>query len=299
MQSPNEEQKKAIENTGNVILQAGAGSGKTFVIINHVIFKIKKFIEECVNKKNAANFNLEKKMRVFLSKIVVMTFTTKATTEIRERVKVALDTQIEEWGNKLDNPWDMASKNLNYLSITTIHGFFFKVISKSYFNLVPSSMKILSEMSLKSKIEKLFNDWAINYKDSNKKILNSMILNSESVLDAFYFIFNSAELRLLWEKSSEEISPVEDFRICFDQILEINELKCLFLGSFDLNSYSDFSTKKWFDYLSAFEKLRSIGIPENKDMLDEYLKFFDQYKGIRAPLKKLDLFPINERMEKL
>ena len=45
MKSPNEEQKCAIENTGNVMLQAGAGSGKTFVIINHIIFKIRKFIE--------------------------------------------------------------------------------------------------------------------------------------------------------------------------------------------------------------------------------------------------------------
>ena len=32
-----------------------------------------------------------------------------------------------------------------------------------------------------------------------KKIVDAMILNSESVLDAFYYIFNSAELRLLWE----------------------------------------------------------------------------------------------------
>ena len=57
-----------------------------------------------------------------------MTFTTKATSEIRERVKVAIDFELEEWKLGSKNPWDLASKNLNYLSITTIHGFFFKII---------------------------------------------------------------------------------------------------------------------------------------------------------------------------
>ncbi|MBG07135.1 MAG: hypothetical protein CME68_00115, partial [Halobacteriovoraceae bacterium] len=299
MKSPNEEQRCAIENTGNVMLQAGAGSGKTFVIINHIIFKIKKFIES--NKKTHGENPdiIEKKMRSFLSKIVVMTFTTKATTEIRERVKIAIDFEIDKWCGSGRNPWDLASKNLNYLSITTIHGFFFKVISKSYFNLVPPNIKILSEVPLKSKIESLFSDWITKYKDGRENILNTMILNSESVLNAFYFIFNSAELRLLWEKNSEKMKPKDSFSLFFHKVLQLSDLEDLFIGSFDLDNYNEFNEKKWFQFLNSFEQLKQKGIPEDLKMLDEFVALFNEYKGIRGPLKKYDLFPINERMEKL
>ena len=74
MKSPNEEQSRAIENTGNVMLQAGAGSGKTFVIINHIIYKIKKFIESHEKTQIGSGDDLEKKIRVFLSKNVVGAF---------------------------------------------------------------------------------------------------------------------------------------------------------------------------------------------------------------------------------
>ena len=296
MKSPNDEQKRAIENNGNVILQAGAGSGKTFVIINHIIFKIRKFIE---SHENLNDDNFEKKMRSFLSKVVVMTFTTKATMEIRERVKSAIEFEVVQWSIKTNNPWDLAFKNLNYLSITTIHGFFFKIISKNYFNLAPSNLKILSEVPLRSKIEKLFKDWVIKYKSKNGSIFNSMILNSESVLNAFYHIFNSAELRLLWEKNSEKMSPDDTFNHFFKKIININELEGLFFEPFDLEIYKDFDDKNWFKYLSSFEDIRIKGIPKNLKMVEEYLSFFEEYKGVRSPLKKLDLLPINERMEKL
>ncbi len=299
MKSPNEEQKCAIENTGNVMLQAGAGSGKTFVIINHIIFKIRKFIESNKSLLDGCSDNLEKKIRIFLSKIVVMTFTTKATSEIRERVKVAIDFELEEWKLGSKNPWDLASKNLNYLSITTIHGFFFKIISKSYFNLVPSNIQILSEVPLKSKIENLFNDWIANYKGSRKNILNSMILNSESVLNAFYYIFNSAELRLLWETNSEKVNPKDSFSLFFRKILNLNNLEELFVEEFSLEEYKDFYDKKWFQYLNSFECLKRKGVPKDLGMIDECLTFFEDFKGVRGPLKKLDLFLINERMDKL
>ena len=40
----NEEQLQAIESSGGVILEAGAGSGKTFVIIEHLLKKIKDYV---------------------------------------------------------------------------------------------------------------------------------------------------------------------------------------------------------------------------------------------------------------
>ena len=52
MRTPNEEQKKAIEHQGNVLLSAGAGSGKTFVLVEHVIYFVQKYLDEteCTNE---------------------------------------------------------------------------------------------------------------------------------------------------------------------------------------------------------------------------------------------------------
>ena len=42
MRMANDEQRKAIEHHGGVLLSAGAGSGKTFVLVEHIIFIISK-----------------------------------------------------------------------------------------------------------------------------------------------------------------------------------------------------------------------------------------------------------------
>ena len=46
MSNPNPEQKLAIEHHGGVLLKAGAGSGKTFVLIEHIKFLVDQWIIE-------------------------------------------------------------------------------------------------------------------------------------------------------------------------------------------------------------------------------------------------------------
>ena len=53
MRSPNTEQKFAIESHGGV-LSAGAGSGKTFVLIEHTFNKLIRFAEQ-LHSENPMN----------------------------------------------------------------------------------------------------------------------------------------------------------------------------------------------------------------------------------------------------
>ena len=94
IRSPNEEQKKAIKHNGGVLLSAGAGSGKTFVLVEHIIFKIK----EKINVSNIDDLDFEIKIKKFLSEIVIMTFTNKAASELSVRLKerIALELEVSD-----------------------------------------------------------------------------------------------------------------------------------------------------------------------------------------------------------
>ena len=122
MRSPNEEQKIGIEHNGNFLLQAGAGSGKTFVLIEHVVYKVKNFIY--ANKKLVEK-EFEEALKSYLSSIVIMTFTKKAVGEIIERINDTFDLKSKN-EDELKKYWVMAKDNIQFLTVSTIHGFCFK-----------------------------------------------------------------------------------------------------------------------------------------------------------------------------
>ena len=73
----NEQQKKAVLHTnGPLLILAGAGSGKTSVLTRKIAYLIKE--------KNISEFN-----------ILAFTFTNKAAKEMKDRVGVLLDKNID------------------------------------------------------------------------------------------------------------------------------------------------------------------------------------------------------------
>ena len=81
--SPNAEQLLAIEHQGGVLLRAGAGSGKTFVLVEHIVYLTKFWIEEF---SKDPNLNFEDYIRQKYSQVVMMTFTKKAAGEMSIRL---------------------------------------------------------------------------------------------------------------------------------------------------------------------------------------------------------------------
>ena len=76
---PTATQQKAIEATGNVLVSAAAGSGKTAVLVERVINKL-----------------LDKNSSVSADRLLIVTFTNAAAAEMRERIEKRLYEEIQK-----------------------------------------------------------------------------------------------------------------------------------------------------------------------------------------------------------
>ncbi len=96
---PNEEQQAAIEATGNVFVSAGAGTGKTLVLVE-------RFADAVCDRG------------LDVESILVITYTEKAAGELRSRIRERLvERGRPELARELDGAW-----------ISTIHGFCHRLI---------------------------------------------------------------------------------------------------------------------------------------------------------------------------
>ena len=97
------EQLSAIQDSGNnILVAAAAGSGKTTVLVERIIRKI---IDE----------------KIDIDKILVVTFTNAAASEMRERILNALYNEIEK--DPLNKQLRKQIVLLNKASICTIDSF--------------------------------------------------------------------------------------------------------------------------------------------------------------------------------
>ena len=137
------EQEKAINaRNANILVSAGAGSGKTSVLVERII---KKIIKDKVN----------------IEDILVVTFTEAAASEMKERVLKALYKELD------NNPDDINIQRqvtfLNRSNISTIHSFCLNVIRNNFYELgISANVKIgdVNEIELMKAevLEKIFEE---------------------------------------------------------------------------------------------------------------------------------------------
>ncbi len=150
------EQQSAIYEKGSNILVAAAGSGKTAVLVERIINKI-------------VNENID------IDKLLVVTFTNAAASEMRERILDAIYKKIEE------KPEDVRLQKqinlLNKASICTIHSFCLEVIRNYFYELdLSANFRIAdsSEIELLKQdvIEELFEEKYYENDENFIKLIN-------------------------------------------------------------------------------------------------------------------------------
>ena len=113
------EQSQAIfEKDSNILVAAAAGSGKTAVLVERIINKV---VNEGID----------------IDKILVVTFTNAAASEMRERILDAIYKKLEE--NPEDTNLQRQITLLNKASICTIHSFCLDVIRNNFYEIDTSA----------------------------------------------------------------------------------------------------------------------------------------------------------------
>lgn len=211
--TPSREQIKAIEHNGGVLLSAGAGAGKTFVLVEHIYYLIRNYIEK--------NPEIETgELKEFLAKNVVMTFTKKAAGELEIRMQNYLKEVDEE--DILFRHINLLKDSISALNITTIHGFCYLLIQKGLIEKIDSNKEIISDLEFREKINNLVDEW---FRTSlNKKIDYNFIMGHKKLKEAFQNIYSSPELRILWHSTDLSQSFEEKVIVELEELLSLNEI---------------------------------------------------------------------------
>lgn len=198
------EQLSAITQKGNnILVAAAAGSGKTTVLVERIIRKI-------------INDNVD------IDKILVVTFTNAAASEMRERILTALYKQIDE--DPLNQRLRKQIVLLNKASICTIDAFCLDIIRNNFFEIGASSnfriadnteLELLKQEAIEETFEELYleNDDEFNklielyagYKDDEN--LKNIILKIHNYIQSAPFPEDWLEEQI--EKFN--MSSIEDF----------------------------------------------------------------------------------------
>ena len=172
-----DEQLQAInEDRNNVLVAAAAGSGKTAVLVERIINKI-------INKN------------IDIDKILVVTFTNAAASEMRERILEAIYEKLEK------NPEDTnLQKQINLLpkaSICTIDSFCLDVVKNNFYEIGMSPNFRIGdntelELLKQETIEELFEE---KYEVNDEKFLKlletySTYLSDDSLKNLILGIYN-------------------------------------------------------------------------------------------------------------
>ncbi|MDO9180828.1 MAG: UvrD-helicase domain-containing protein [Bacteriovorax sp.] len=275
--TPNEEQQNAIFHLGGKILSAGAGSGKTFVLIEHLVYLLGQIQE------NTTSSEWNKRISSELSKIVLMTFTKKAAGEMSVRMMKRVEEILIEYENEDSESslifWTLVRQNLSALNITTIHGFCHRLLRLGFWSDFPQEINLVSSIEHKDKIQKLFNQW---FKENQKTLDPIFLAGSQSLLSAMIEIFSSPELRVLWNNPKLSTTADSEIDQFFLQFIDVKGYSFLFNTSIDLLTSTKEKSKKWYELIIDFNELQ---ISNGQINSSNYMTYHDFFKTIaRFPI---------------
>ncbi len=303
------EQQMAISKEGkNIIVSAGAGSGKTAVLTARVIRKLKDGID--------------------IDKLLVLTFTNEASNEMKNRIRKAI---FEEPSLK---------KQLDYIDssyITTFDSYAFSVVRKYHYVLgIPKDISIIDSSVINIKkeefLEEIFNDLYESKDEAFLKMISDFTVKDDKEIKTQIFRINNS-LDLKYDKDSyldkyldsyynkdyvdklisdylevinhkkeeiidiykeillvEEDKKIEEYKECFKKLLEASnylEIKqSLDISMPRIVKYSKElkqSIKEKLEELKKFTFFNSV-----EEVKETYLSTYSYVKVILDIIKKLD-----------
>lgn len=275
MPGANPEQLKAIEHNGGALLSAGAGSGKTFVLTEHLIYLASDWI---ANWSPQEDGDFARYIKSKFSKVVLMTFTKKAAGEIGIRIGQKFQKALEDNPERSER-WEKAIESLDSLTISTIHGYCYKLIKQGFFADINPNDEIIGEGEFSKQIEDIFNDWLEERLDDHNAFLDMVFRERKAVLAALRNIISDPTLRLMWKNMDTESYRVEDADAVVRELLFHQSFSELFDWDGDVTAWAEFEDKDWFKYLqrvSRFIRGDKIGLGSLNEfalgLLDEDFK---------------------------
>ena len=222
-----ENQKRAIDISGtNALVSAGAGSGKTAVLVEHVISKI-------TDENNP----------ISVDKFLVVTFTKAAAAEMRERIYAALIKKVEQ------NPENTyIRKQISLLcqaQIMTMHSFCGNLIRNEFHRLGISADFEIGDTALIEEIKRNAMEEVLErkYEESTPDFLKLIdnycdLQNDSKIIELIYNIYNF--LCSIPEPEKWLSSVKERYRFSSDN--------------------GDFFDEQWFSYIIPYIKVQIDGI---------------------------------------
>ncbi|MBD5390702.1 UvrD-helicase domain-containing protein [bacterium] len=224
-----EMQTQAIHKRGqNILVSAGAGSGKTAVLSERIL-------EYCLDGKDICSF-------------LVLTFTNAAASEMKERIrKKLIDHKLYEQASKIDSAF-----------ITTFDAYSLALVKKYYFHLnIDKEITIMDQALLEVQKKKIIDDiFMEGYENKDSEFFSVLEKytkqNDESVKKIILSLFHKLELIVDEEafvRAYEETYYTKDFilnlvkeyeTLCLRQI---SNLKDELIKLMDLTSIDEASSK--------------------------------------------------------
>lgn len=279
-------QNLAVISEGNVIVSAGAGSGKTRVLTERVMRKISEGVK--------------------IDEFLILTFTNAAAKQMRDKIKSAL--------KKANNFEEMNKVDASHIETFDAYALF--IVKKYGFKLsLPTSINNVPEDVIKVKVKNevvaIFNEYYESGDISFKNFIQRYCTNNDDKLVDFVIGFYNFALEQLnfddfinnYEKNLFSKSKLDkDFDVFYNLISKkVDEIK----GKIDLISDNDLraklkdyfcdlyaytNQKEFFDALKTFSKDvtgRSKRIPNKKKYLNNDKELQEEIKDLKNQIKDI------------
>lgn len=259
-----DQQWEAIHTSGsNLLISASAGSGKTMVLVNRIIEKMKK--------------------GVGIDELLVVTFTNAAAKEMKQRVQNSLQDEInsDPESNTRHHLVQQIPK-LGHANISTLHSFCLQVIQRYYYliDFDPVFRQLTDDTEIELIKEEVWGE-----------LLEEFYDNADEAFYAFMETYSG----------SRNDDPVTEMIFRLHEFSRANENPMEWLDSltdlYDIPSgqlseaviYQDFLKKQFVDEIDYFIQMIDLAIEltNNEESLEKQISIFNQDKAHYLHIKSL------------